>query len=287
MLCDDFSWARVRAPMTGPLKLADGSVTSQGVLWNSDRSTGSFRPSADALGIGIGGIERLRVASNELSLSSSDIGGAPMISKPQALQWSIHVNRNQIVLRQYDQAEDPAHRSAPSSSLPKTLHRAPHDLDLPALLAPLMYAASNLIDKYALEQHTVGIADDMGFASMGSALLATVLFLAGSADQIEAHSAWAALLSGVLMNASYLLFAICLTKTGCTPPPTVCAYASATSVVRAGPQPAQNAPLPLAMNAHDMRPSKVRRNTSESSDLRTCPPKKVRPDDGTDARRTA
>lgn len=81
-----------------------------------------------------------------------------------------------------------------------------------ALGAPFFYAASNVIDKYALEQRTLGLADYMFFASMGSLTLAGYFYITGEADFIQLNTALPAVASGVLMNASYLLFAVALTK---------------------------------------------------------------------------
>ncbi|WP_282875916.1 EamA family transporter [Pseudomonas peli] len=81
-----------------------------------------------------------------------------------------------------------------------------------ALLAPLMYAISNVVDKYALEQHTLGIADYMSFASIGSLGLFIFLYASGAASGQVFDVVWPAILSGILMNGSYLLFALALTR---------------------------------------------------------------------------
>lgn len=94
-----------QAPMTGPLKLADGSVSSPGISWNSDSSTGFFRPATGALGIGIGGIERLRISGNELSLSSADVAGSTILSKiNNVAQWAVAMERDNFIVKQYDAA---------------------------------------------------------------------------------------------------------------------------------------------------------------------------------------
>lgn len=81
-----------------------------------------------------------------------------------------------------------------------------------ALLAPLMYAASNVIDKYALDKHTAGIADYMFFASIGSLGFFLFLFASGAASGQTFDVVWPAVLSGSFMNGSYLLFALALTR---------------------------------------------------------------------------
>ncbi|RQV38949.1 hypothetical protein DF027_07645 [Burkholderia cenocepacia] len=81
-----------------------------------------------------------------------------------------------------------------------------------ALCAPLMYATSNVIDKYALEQHTAGIMDYMAFASLGSLSLALYFYVTGTPLPDDVRFIWPALLSGLLTNFSYLIFAFCLTK---------------------------------------------------------------------------
>tara|TARA_Y100000815_G_scaffold272389_1_gene301215 strand:+ start:1268 stop:2182 length:915 start_codon:yes stop_codon:yes gene_type:complete len=82
-----------------------------------------------------------------------------------------------------------------------------------ALLAPLFYATSNVIDKHALEQRTLGLADYMFFASLGSVSLALFFFMTGEAITLSIDTAWPAVLSGILMNGSYLLFALALSRT--------------------------------------------------------------------------
>ncbi|MEB0057321.1 tail fiber domain-containing protein [Variovorax sp. LG9.2] len=51
-------------PMTGNLKLTDGTSTNPGISFNSEASTGVFRPSAASLGITIGAVEALRISPN-------------------------------------------------------------------------------------------------------------------------------------------------------------------------------------------------------------------------------
>jgi hypothetical protein len=64
-----------QAPMTGTLKLADGSVSAPGIAWNSDSTTGLFRPLTNTLGFTAGGIEQGRFTGGNLLLgSTSDTG---------------------------------------------------------------------------------------------------------------------------------------------------------------------------------------------------------------------
>ncbi|MCA1859319.1 tail fiber domain-containing protein [Janthinobacterium sp. HSC-3S05] len=60
-----------QAPMLGPLKLADGSVSSPGISWNSDGATGLFRPATATLGFTAGGIEQARFTAGNLLLGST------------------------------------------------------------------------------------------------------------------------------------------------------------------------------------------------------------------------
>lgn len=53
-----------QAPMTAPLKTVDGSAGAPGVSFNSESSTGLYRPTAGTLGISVGGVERLRIDSS-------------------------------------------------------------------------------------------------------------------------------------------------------------------------------------------------------------------------------
>lgn len=64
-----------QAPMTGTLKLADGSVSSPGIAWNSDGATGLFRPATSTLGFTAGGVEQARFTSGNLLLGSTSNTG--------------------------------------------------------------------------------------------------------------------------------------------------------------------------------------------------------------------
>lgn len=91
-----------QAPMTGPLKLADGTVGSPGISWNSDSSTGFFRPTAGALGITVSGVERVRVAGSELTLNASDALGSSIVSKiSNVKQWAMVMAQSRFTVRQF------------------------------------------------------------------------------------------------------------------------------------------------------------------------------------------
>lgn len=63
------------ASMTGPFRLADGSVTTPAFGFNSEASTGLFRPGSSMLAIVTGGSERARFAGGNLLVGTVSDGG--------------------------------------------------------------------------------------------------------------------------------------------------------------------------------------------------------------------
>jgi uncharacterized membrane protein len=81
-----------------------------------------------------------------------------------------------------------------------------------ALIAPFFYAVSNILDKYVVDSKTSGTADYMFFGSIGSVILSLYFFSTGELDNVIEGSLLPAILSGILMNISYLFFAFALSK---------------------------------------------------------------------------
>ena len=54
------------APMTGPLKIADGSVGSPGLAFNTDTTSGIYK-TANGLGVSVGGVKVAEFTSSGLS----------------------------------------------------------------------------------------------------------------------------------------------------------------------------------------------------------------------------
>ena len=81
-----------------------------------------------------------------------------------------------------------------------------------AIIAPLMYAVSNILDKYVLEKYTSGVADYMAFASIGSMLLWLFFYSIDDSDTLSLRITWPPIMSGALLNISYLFFALSLIK---------------------------------------------------------------------------
>lgn len=67
-----------QAPMTGPLKLADGSVSTPSLSWNADSTTGFYRPGTGSLAISVGGIEQVRFTAGNLLLGTTTNTGAKL-----------------------------------------------------------------------------------------------------------------------------------------------------------------------------------------------------------------
>jgi microcystin-dependent protein len=59
-----------QTPMTGALKLADGSAASPGATFGSDTNTGFYRISGDTIGIACNGAEVARVTTSGITLAS-------------------------------------------------------------------------------------------------------------------------------------------------------------------------------------------------------------------------
>lgn len=67
-----------QAPMSGALKLADGTVGSPALTWNSDNTTGLFRPAASVLGFTAGGVEQARFVTGNLLLGTVTNNGSKL-----------------------------------------------------------------------------------------------------------------------------------------------------------------------------------------------------------------
>lgn len=63
------------APMTGPLRLAEGSVGAPAIAFNADSSTGLFRPATNTLAIAAGGAEQVRFTAGNLLLGTTANSG--------------------------------------------------------------------------------------------------------------------------------------------------------------------------------------------------------------------
>jgi hypothetical protein len=82
-----------QAPMTGTLKLADGSAANPGIAWNSDGATGFFRPATNTLAITAGGVEQVRWTSgNQLIGSTADTGERLQVTGATKLNGTLNVS---------------------------------------------------------------------------------------------------------------------------------------------------------------------------------------------------
>ena len=61
--------ARAGDTMTGPLRITPGSAAAPGLTPAGDSNTGIFAPAADIIAMATNGVERLRIANGELTLS--------------------------------------------------------------------------------------------------------------------------------------------------------------------------------------------------------------------------
>lgn len=81
-----------QAPMSGTLKLADGTSAAPGVAWNSDATTGLFRPITNSLAITAGGVEQVRwVGGNTLMGSTSDSGEKLQVTGTSKLNGAVNI----------------------------------------------------------------------------------------------------------------------------------------------------------------------------------------------------
>lgn len=81
-----------QAPMSGTLKLADGTSAAPGIAWNSDATTGLFRPITNSLAITAGGVEQVRwVGGNTLMGSTSDSGEKLQVTGTSKLNGAVSI----------------------------------------------------------------------------------------------------------------------------------------------------------------------------------------------------
>ena len=64
-----------QTPMTGALKLTDGTVGAPALTFNSEATTGIFRPTTNVLAFSAGGIEQARLVGGNLLLGSTSSSG--------------------------------------------------------------------------------------------------------------------------------------------------------------------------------------------------------------------
>jgi hypothetical protein len=60
-----------QAPMSGQLKVTDGSLVAPSVSFNSESSTGLYRPGANLLGLSTNGVEGLRISSGRVIIGTT------------------------------------------------------------------------------------------------------------------------------------------------------------------------------------------------------------------------
>jgi microcystin-dependent protein len=78
-----------QTPMTGALKLSDGSASLPGLSFSSDTNTGIYRISSDTIGIAVGGAEILRVNSSGITLASGkSLSGQTFVPSGAIMMWS-------------------------------------------------------------------------------------------------------------------------------------------------------------------------------------------------------
>lgn len=80
-----------------------------------------------------------------------------------------------------------------------------------SLLAPLFWAGSNIFDKYALEKVSRGVFDFLFFGSIGSTFVFLLTFFVYGTEFLFPYSLYA-IVSGFLLNVSYLFYAHALEK---------------------------------------------------------------------------
>lgn len=74
-----------QAPMTGVLKIIDGTSNIPGLSFNSDSATGLFRPAAGSVGVAVSGTEQLRITTTGIKVTgttslSDGAVGAPTLT---------------------------------------------------------------------------------------------------------------------------------------------------------------------------------------------------------------
>lgn len=88
-----------QAPMTGQLKIADGNAAAPGIAFNSEASTGFFRPSSNVLAFAAGGTEQGRFMNSRLLLGyTSDNGERLQVNGTTRLNGSVAVTAGDLTV---------------------------------------------------------------------------------------------------------------------------------------------------------------------------------------------